>query len=68
MAFTVEKYADLTARLVRELGHLPGKFLRYDLVGWDATRGKSLDAPYLIVLQPLCKAGNAADKIETSET
>jgi hypothetical protein len=66
LALSIYKYTDLPSGLERDLGHLPGKFLRNDLCRRDASRGKALDAAKLIMFEALCIPRDAADKTESS--
>jgi hypothetical protein len=62
LTFAVEEHADLTARFVTQLGHLPRQFGRNDFVRRDTTRGKLFDTAKLIVFQPACKTRNFTNK------
>ena len=41
----VDQYADLPARLMRKLGHLPRQLRRDDLLGGDPAGAEPLDPP-----------------------
>ena len=61
LALAIEQHADLPARLMAQLGHLPGKLRRDDRIRRDTSCRQFLDAAKLILLQPArktCDAGN----------
>ena len=62
LPLTVEQNAHLPIGLVRDLGHLPCKFRRYDLVRSYATCCEAFDTLKLVMLQPLSEAVDVTDR------
>ena len=62
LTLSVDEHADLTSRLERDLGHLSRKLLRDYLCGWNASRGKTLDATKLVMFKALREPSDVTDK------
>jgi hypothetical protein len=62
LSFPVDKHTDLSPGLLRELGHLAGKFLRNYLRGRDAACRETFNASKLIMFEALSKPRDGIDR------